>query len=373
MATNRIDKLTPFLATSPMEIVRDEIKARGISQNEFATRMGMQPSNVSRMFKEKSAITVPMAKKLEKALDINADFWLRLQTTYEKDLQAISARDEKEEAARHTEQMISSLLNLPEIYSRLHVKASLFIQDKLEKFGQALGYNPVLIAQGLCVRNGAYKKSDKCSDDERNENTWAVLAYISAKKHRPAHPYVKGNARKAAQEIAAMTHKGEGREQAFAKILDNYGISYSVVKKLEKTPIDGYSAWVEGHPAVVTTHRYNDMARLVFNILHELGHIELHLKEGSSTAFITNNQTYSSDALEERQADEFAENMLIDKTLWASMMNNSYVTGLWADNIVKKLKLLSKENHLDFNIVAWRYKYETNQYNLRGIKSSPIQ
>lgn len=68
METNRIDNAVPFMVFHPTEIIKDEIKARGMSQKELAERMGMKPSNVSRMFKEKENITPALAAKLENAL-----------------------------------------------------------------------------------------------------------------------------------------------------------------------------------------------------------------------------------------------------------------------------------------------------------------
>lgn len=93
METNRIDNAVPFMVVHPTELIKDEIKARGMSQKELAERMGMKPSNVSRMFKEKENITPALAAKLENALGINSSYWLRLQASYEKDVIAIEQRD----------------------------------------------------------------------------------------------------------------------------------------------------------------------------------------------------------------------------------------------------------------------------------------
>ena len=82
METSRIDNQVPFMATHPTEIIKDEIKERGMSQKELAERLGMQASNVSRMLREKETITSALAVKLEKALGIKSSFWLNLQAEY---------------------------------------------------------------------------------------------------------------------------------------------------------------------------------------------------------------------------------------------------------------------------------------------------
>ena len=69
-----------------------------------------------------------------------------------------------------------------------------------------------------------------------------------------------------------------------------------------------------GYPSIITTHRHNDMSRLIFNVLHELGHIQMHMsvsKDNLCAVFVSSEHDYSRDNKEEREANEFAENMLI--------------------------------------------------------------
>lgn len=84
MATNETYP-TPFRAIHPTEILKDEIRARGMTQKELAERMGMQASYLSRLLMGED-ITTSIAQKLGNALGIPADFWMRLQTQYNKDL-----------------------------------------------------------------------------------------------------------------------------------------------------------------------------------------------------------------------------------------------------------------------------------------------
>lgn len=372
MATSRIDNLVPLMATHPLDVLKDEVKARGMSQKEFASRMGMKASNVSRMFKERPAVTVALAERIEHALGIEASFWLTMQDNYNKDTKAIAERDEKEQAAINTENMLSAVVNMKELYSRLRIDMRLFIQDKLAQLGERLGASPTMIPALANFQRGEYKRSDRLDVDEKNLLTWATLALISAKEHRPSGRFEKGNARKAAAEIARAAHGGGITEGAISRILDSDGISYSVVEKLPKTPVDGYSTWADGYPAIVTTHRKNDMSCLVFNIMHELGHIELHMDGNTGTSYIAEDGVYSCDDTKEREANTFAEDMLIDRDTWRRMMRGASVNGLMYANIARELQKLSSLNRLDFGIVSWRYRHESKKYAIKGIKAVPI-
>ena len=86
---------------------------------------------------------------------------------------------------------------------------------------------------------------------------------------------------------------------------------------------------------------------------------------------MTSEHDYSRDNKEEREANEFAEDMLIPKDTWKKMMSAGS-KNLSNQYILRTLKRLYSEYSLDFNLVAWRYKYESSKYNLYGIKSLPI-
>ena len=372
MATNETHN-TPFRAVHPAEIIKDEIKARAMTQKELAERMGMQAPNVTRLLKGEN-ITASIAQKLEDALGIPADFWMRLQTQYDRDVKDIAVRDENEKAAIVAENMLSSTLNLAELYKRLKISAVLYVQEKLQKLEEFMGFKPLEIrnqefAQKL---NYNYKKSDKSDVDEKNQTTWLTLAYIESRANSPQSKFTQGNAQMAAHDIAVRAHTGELREAEIHNILNKYGIVYSVVPKLDKTPIDAASMKVGEHPAIITTHRFNDMSRLVFNILHELGHIEKHMYNDNNEIFVSGD-TYSIDSPKEREANLFAQNMLISQRLWDTIMNSGPINSLRFGNIVDRLRTLSTENNLDFNIVVWRWKYESHNYQLRGTRPASIQ
>lgn len=372
MATNETHN-TPFRAVHPAEIIKDELKARSMTQKELAERMGMQAPNITRLLKGEN-ITTSIAHKLENALGIPADFWMRLQTQYDRDVKDIAVRDENEKAAIVAENMLSSTLNLAELYKRLKISAVLYVQEKLQKLEEFLGFKPLEInnqefAQKLSYN---YKKSDKSEVDEKNQTTWLTLAFIESRQNAPKREFSQGNAQLAAHDIAVRAHTGGLREAEIHDILNKYGIAYSVVPKLDKTPIDAASMKVGAYPAIITTHRFNDMSRLVFNVLHELGHIEKHMYGETSEIFISGD-SYTTDSPKEREANLFAQNMLISQRLWDSMMNSGTATGLRFGNIVDQLRVLSAENHLDFNIVVWRWKYESHNYQLRGTRPVPIQ
>lgn len=78
------NNLTSSYAIHPGEIIRDELEARGITQKQLALETGIPASVLNAVINGKRAVTTEYALLLEAALDIDADFWLKFQLDYNK-------------------------------------------------------------------------------------------------------------------------------------------------------------------------------------------------------------------------------------------------------------------------------------------------
>ncbi len=83
----------PAKATHPGVLLFDEIEYRGISQKELADSINIAPTVLSEIIHGKRNLTAALALKLEKALDIDAITWMRLQIKYDIDSLRIKERD----------------------------------------------------------------------------------------------------------------------------------------------------------------------------------------------------------------------------------------------------------------------------------------
>ena len=88
-------RLIPVEATHPGELIRDELKERGMTQKHLSEQTGIKPSVLSETINGKRPVSIRMAAALEKVLDIPAEYWLNLQSQYELDAAAITEREDK--------------------------------------------------------------------------------------------------------------------------------------------------------------------------------------------------------------------------------------------------------------------------------------
>ncbi|MGN6247813.1 MAG: HigA family addiction module antitoxin [Ginsengibacter sp.] len=71
------------VALHPGEILNDELISRDIKKSYFAEKIGMKPGHLSELLYGKRNVSAATAIKLEKQLNIPAEYWLRVQVYYD--------------------------------------------------------------------------------------------------------------------------------------------------------------------------------------------------------------------------------------------------------------------------------------------------
>lgn len=367
MATNA-NSIIPAAATHPGSILKKELKARSIKQKNFAAAIGMPAPNLSELIQGKRNISESIAIKLEEALGIPFQNWMNLQNRYHYVMKCREELDAAESKALAEEESLRSRLNLQELYkyfgiiSRKALERMSALKEKL-----AIDLNGL---QTLEVNTcGYFKRSENLKVEEINMRTWLLLAWSEASRAEIAEPYSPDKGFEAASQIAGIANNGGITTEIIKEILNSNGIIYVHVPKLEAAPIDAYSMMTTAHPAIVVTYRHNDMDKLVFDVLHEIGHIRLHIDNTKS--FISIENDYSSKSKEEKEADRFANDMLIPQNKWDNIMS-AKPDSLSPHSVVHTIAREAEKMGISASIAVARYKHETRCYNTRGYRSPKI-
>ena len=80
------ERQTPHRAVHPGEILREELRERGISTDDFARRLGMSSRNLHNFLRGDLPLSKDFAQKLEEHLAIPAPIWLRLYEGFLRDV-----------------------------------------------------------------------------------------------------------------------------------------------------------------------------------------------------------------------------------------------------------------------------------------------
>jgi len=151
------------------------------------------------------------------------------------------------------------------------------------------------------------------------------------------------------------------------ELLNRWGIHLIILRHLPKTYLDGASfvaPW--GNPVIGLTLRYDRLDNFWFTLLHELGHVCLHLDQAGLTFFDETQRVGagSGDAFEdvrEQEANTFAQKMLIPEELWEQAR-----LPLLDEPSERAVRKVAEELRISPAIVAGRIRWETQEYKQLG-------
>ncbi len=369
MAT-KSNKPVPARAVHPGEILREELQERGIKQKEFARLIEMQPTHLNEFIKGKRNMNEDLAIKLEQQLHIPFKVWMNLHNGYAYDCKAIETLKGEEKVAFDYESACSKKFNLHLIYKKLGI-SELTCIERVKRLKDLFLFDLLSSEELRLPISGLYKHSEKVTIDERNMLSWLILNRKEIDKIDNQSNYINGNALLAAKAIARMANDNSICISKIKQCLNMYGISYVEVEKIDKAPIDAYSTIINCHPVISVTYRYNDLDKLAFDVLHELCHIDRHLSDENKAFISVEGIEYSSDP-REKEANEFARQMLIPDNVWKNILK-SRCNSLSPYKIVQTIASEAQKHGISPSIAVSRYKHDANWYKTSSYKSPQIR
>ena len=165
------------------------------------------------------------------------------------------------------------------------------------------------------------------------------------------------------EQIARLSQEREGPRLAIAHMREN-GIRFAVLTHLRRTYLDGAAMrGPDGTPLVALTLRHDRLDNFWFCLMHELAHIMLHLGDESSVFLddmsLRDGSNGSQSAMREREADELAEEALVNDDLWSRAGFPDAATSL-------RIVELAIEAKVHPAVVAGRVRFETRNYRRFG-------
>lgn len=311
MGTYNLSETTPFIAVHPGEILKDELKERGITQKELSSMMKIPASVVNEIIHGKRNLNADYALAFSKVLSIPAETLMKLQSLYDLDKAKLEEKNVREVEAENELTEYNHCFDVRTVLKRLGgsfssaAESLLFLKEELRLQSPA---------QMQIMFDGMFRKSARTGIDHRMVMTWKLLAENAASHISVTSPYDKNRLPELASRLRGIFNENINTLNSLKIIFEEYGIIFGIVEKVDKASVDGYSFICNGHPAIIITKRYDRIDNLAFTVMHELGHVYLHFSsEDSAYIHISENADCS---LPEREADAFAQESLIPDEIW---------------------------------------------------------
>lgn len=157
-------------------------------------------------------------------------------------------------------------------------------------------------------------------------------------------------------ELVRLTKRKDGARRA-RRFLAKKGIGLIIERHLPGTYLDGAAMLDnEDRPVIGLTLRYDRLDNFWFVLLHELGHVFLHLFDGLRFDFFDEESASGSDSVEV-EADEFALNALIPEKLWDQCLSRFALSE-------ESVRIDAENIGIDPSIIAGRIRKELNDFTI---------
>lgn len=353
--------ITPAIATHPGIILADEIEANGFSQIDFAKLIDLKRSQLNEIIKGKRNINADLALLLEKALGIDADFWMEAQKNYDLDKARIEAKNKKQLEAIEIWNVAKAFIPVS-FYKKEQVISGNPLQD-IQKIREIYGVENLdqLATMKLQDSYARFKKSNQLKTDVNNIMGWVKLVQYKAAQITVT-PFHYEDKEKVIEKLRNVFFNNKNVLVSVQNILHENGIKLVYQTKGEKTPVDGVSFWSNGNPAIGMTLRHKRLDNFAFTLFHELGHIYEHLTNNNEAEFIDldfkNEKEEYRNSNEEKEANNFAQNQLIKDADWIGFKKNNIEHNSNDEEIIA----FAKQIKIHPSIVRGRVCFTLNNY-----------
>lgn len=234
--------------------------------------------------------------------------------------------------------------------------------DKVAERGRALFdflYVPAARRPAFAMYKGRRIGSQRDLIDEVATMAWIAHVTDSALASAPGLKFAPNALGMGfLRRLVSFSVRDDGPRRALSAVRD-LGISVVVESALPGMSIDGASFHLsQVGPVLALTLRHDRLDNFWFTLLHELGHIALHLSTPGDDIYIDSLDEAVSDEQEaEAEADAFAKDALVPRDTW--MRSDARRLGSESSVIA-----LAKQLGIHPAIVAGRIRYERREFRI---------
>lgn len=339
---SKIQPVTP----DPIEAILFRMDQQQLSKKDLVPYMGSL-SKVSEVFSRKRPLSLSMIRKLHTGLNIPAEVLIGGSADEGVDLSS-------------EPQYNYAKFPLQEMLERGHLgdfkggikQVKEYAEDLVRKFMRgAIGdmSRPALLRARL-------HQSGSRVMDEYALMVWRICVLKKARAIKLATHYKEGIITEEWLRDLAKLSRFEKGPRLAQEFLADHGIPLIIERHYEKTYLDGAAMLDDHTPIVALTLRHDRLDNFWFALMHELVHVQKHLK-GSHVFIADNLDDKTRSTREEHEADQGARDALIPATEWQKSAVKTIHSPENAIALADKLRIHPA-------IVAGRVRFEKNNWRL---------
>ena len=344
-------------------IISERLEAKEMKQSELCDLTGIAKPILNDIIKGRRNLTAEMAVLIESALGLSADRLLSIQMQNELDRAYNDSKVITQLQCMSNWEIMSEYLSIP-VLKKLGLPNG-GVKDKVSMAMEMFHVTTIEEFNSIAEREqeqAYYKKSEKLVMAKKALFTWKYYCFDEASKITISASFDKNSIEDLKQEAKTILLENRNAYHRMQESFNNHGIRLLYINKEGQVPVDGMSFWFGKNPTVVITRRMQNIDNFAFSIMHELGHVKMHLKQDCQA--LVNLDGEELDEME-AQANEYALNAFISNEEWNSFMSriknvNPYTVHIPIKNEAKRL-------NVNPQILYGRYMHDMGLYRLRRV------
>lgn len=295
----------PARVVSPGQVISKELEARGWTQRDLAAIMRRPYQAINEIIKGSKQITPDTARELAKAFGTTMDFWINLEANYRLFLAA--QEDKEKEIERRSR--IYTIAPVSEMVKRGWIEGS---DDTGELEKQVCAFLDISTPSESPSAYARFRISESHTPEDAAKVTWVKRVEHLARE-QPVGAYAPERLRESIAQITALAQTAEDVAN-LPDTLGSLGVHFLIVPHLPRTYLDGATLFVNEHPVIAATLRYDRIDWFWFTVLHELAHIlSGHSAQLDSLFGEVEEDEVGQSQATESEANEVARNWLLDE------------------------------------------------------------
>jgi len=330
-----------FRKPSPVEAIRFRMDEQGLKQNDLIPFIGSK-SKVSEILAGKRKLTLPMIRALNKHLGIPL---------------SVLVQEEDETSFKVSLTDIEwSKIPVSEMIKRKWINGKTQeVKNNLKQFFEAF-LEPI---GGIAPQTVMWKRSFHNRTEENTDKysllAWSARIMLLAKTLKVARYDDRTISKDFLREIAKLSKFQQGPLLA-REMLEKYAIKLIIERHLPKTKLDGGCFIdLDGNPVIGMTLRYDRLDNFWHTLLHELVHVQKHLRNNEDV-YLDDLEYDLKNDLKEKEADKLAREAFVPRSIWKR--SEAFVL-----QTEKGILDLAKQLNIHPAIVAGRIRFETGNYS----------
>lgn len=292
------------VAFHPGYYIKEIIDESGLTQADFARRLGTTPKNISVLVRGEQSLSVDIANRLSMMLGTSIEYWLNLQQAYDV-MTAEFMRLNELERERDTFKLIDynyfrDYMGLPDIPRKVDEQI-----DNVRRF-LAVSSLVVLEEKDLAVDFRGYK--DELSRSNIVNSNVMVQIAINETLKANVPQFDKKKFESCIDYLLRQTVNHDGFLESIRAVLKETGVYLVVLPNLKNSGINGATKRINGRVMIFVNDRRHYEDTFWFTLFHEIGHVL--------------NGDLGPTSERESEADLFARRMLIPEEAYCDFIKH---------------------------------------------------